>query len=646
MSDNRRLPFQGLNEEAALRTILEGTATVTGERFFQALVLNLAKALKTHGAWVTEYFPEDRRLKALAFWMGGEWVYGYETPIDGTPCGDVIDNKELVHFPDNILAIYPDEADLIHSGAVSYLGAPLLDVDGTILGHLAVLDQRPIPEEPRVHALFKIFAARAAAELQRLRAEKEVREREEKLGRLVDSAMDAIIELDADLCVTRLNPAAEKVFQCPMADMRGKSFSAFLAGGERDRVRTLIQDLDGRPSDQQYIWIPGGLTALRADGNEFPAEATLSRFDVQRHTFHTLILRNVHDRLEAEQKIRTLTEEAEYLKKELQELHHVDSIIGQSEALLRTLRDIKQVAETEATVLIQGETGTGKEVMARTIHAASRRKDKPFIKVNCAAIPGTLIESEFFGHEPGAFTGATKKRDGRFTLADGGTIFLDEVGELPLDLQSKLLRVLQEGEFDPVGSSHTKKVDVRVLAATNRDLEKEVQTGKFREDLYYRLNVFPITVAPLRERGDDIGLLASSYVTKFAKQMGRSIHPLSADCIRRLQAYSWPGNIRELQNVIERAVITSHNGYLNLDRALPEQREEACEKEERESLDVSNEPICTIQEFQELERQNILRALKAANWRVAGTSGAAKLLGMNQSTLASRMRALGIQRPS
>ncbi|MDT7041423.1 sigma-54 interaction domain-containing protein [Candidatus Nitronereus thalassa] len=645
MKSDQPLPIHDLDEEAALHTILEGTATETGERFFQALVQNLSKALGTHGAWVTEYFPETRRLKALAFWMGGEWIHGYETPIDGTPCGEAIDSKELVHFPDNILSIYPDEVDLIKAKAVSYLGAPLLDVDGTVLGHVAVLDRRPIPDEPRVHALFRIFAARAAAELQRLQAETQVREREEKLGRLVDSAMDAIIELNSTLCVTRVNPAAEKVFLCKMTDMQGQPFFKFLSIGDRARVKTLIEELDAHPVDQQYLWIPGGLTALRTDGNEFPAEATLSRFQVHRQTFHTLILRNVHDRLEAEQKIRTLTEEAEYLKKELQELQHFDSIVGESEALLRTLRDIRQVAETEATVLIQGETGTGKEVMARAIHAASRRKDKPFVKVNCAAIPATLIESEFFGHEPGAFTGATKKRDGRFTLADGGTIFLDEIGELPLDLQSKLLRVLQEGEFDPVGSSQTRKVNVRVLAATNRDLEKEAKAGTFREDLYYRLNVFPITVPPLRERGKDIGLLASNFATKFAKQMGRSIQPLSADCVQRLQAYSWPGNVRELQNVIERAVITSINGQLNLERALPEQKKDTG-IQGGTTVALSNDRIHTVQELQEIERQNILRALKVTDGRVSGENGAAKLLGMNQSTLASRMKTLGIQRPS
>ena len=645
MALNDSQPLQRFDEEAALRTILEGTATETGERFFHSLVFNLAKALNTHGAWVTEFFPETRRLRALAFWMGDNWLEGWEMNITGTPCEAVIQNARLVRFPDNLLDLFPTDPDVIQVKAVSYMGMPLTDLDGKILGHLAVLDTHPMPEEPKVEALFRIFAARAAAELRRIRAETGVREREAKLARLVDSAMDAIIELDSGLCVTRVNPAAENVFQCQSANMQGQPFSRFLAVGDRARVPELIQELNLRPADKQYLWIPGGLAALRTDGEEFPAETTVSRFEVHRQTFYTLILRNVHDRLEAEQKIRTLTEETQYLKAELQELQQFGAIVGKSEVLLRTLKEIQQVAGTDATVLIQGETGTGKEIMARAIHAASGRKARPFVKVNCAAIPATLIESEFFGHEPGAFTGATKKRDGRFTLADGGTIFLDEIGELPLELQGKLLRVLQEGEFEPVGSSRTKKVDVRVLAATNRDLGKEVNAAKFREDLFYRLNVFPITVPPLRERGADIGLLASNFVSKYAKQMGRTVLPLTPDFVRRLQAYPWPGNVRELQNVIERAVITSQDGRLNLDRAMPEQAKNVKQQSHVVSQ-VTVERIRTAQEFQELERENILRALHAAKWRVSGENGAAALLGMNSSTLASRMKSLHIQRPS
>ena len=636
------LPFHDLDVDASLRTILEGTATETGERFFAALVENLARALNTHGAWVTEYFAESRRLRALAFWMGGQWIHGWEMVVDGTPCEQVIDQRCLIHIPDNLLDLYGNDPDVRAVGAASYMGMPLLDLDGKILGHLAVLDMRPMPKEPRAQALFQIFAARAAAELRRLRAEKQVREREEKLGRLVNSAMDAIIELDRNLNVTGVNAAAEKVFGCSSRQIVGQPFTGFLSPDSRETLATLIVEIDLRPEGERYAWIPGGLKAICASGEEFPAEATLSRFDMGREPFYTLILRNVNARFQAQQKIRSLTVETEYLREEIKALQNFDEIVGQSEPLLRLLHDVREVAQTDATVLILGETGTGKELVARAIHLASRRGDKPLVKVNCAAIPATLIESEFFGHEQGAFTGATKKRDGRFALAHGGTIFLDEVGELPIDLQVKLLRVLQEGEFEPVGSSQTRKVDARVLAATNRDLQQAIRDGKFREDLYYRLNVFPIDVPPLRERGDDISLLASTFASKFAQRMGRFIEPLSEDCLRRLKAYSWPGNVRELQNVIERGLITSRDGRLNLDRALPESGRVTAT--EALSSEGTARRVRTAKELEALERTNLMDALEATGWRVAGENGAAQLLGMKPTTLSSRMKALGVER--
>ena len=635
-------PLQDLETDVALRAILEGTATETGQQFFAALVQNLAKALGTHGAWVTEYFPEQRRLRALAFWMDGQWVQDYEVDIAGSPCEQVIDKRQLVHFPDRLVELFPDDPEVADNGAVSYLGVPLLDTDGSILGHLAVIDRRPIPEDPRVHAIFKIFAARAAAELQRLRAETEVREREEKVGRLLGSAMDAIIELDEGLRILRVNPAAERVFRCRDTTMVGQDFRRFVEEKDGDRLATLIDALDARPEGARSSWIAGGLTARCPEGGSFPAEATISRFELHHRKYTTLILRNIHDRMEAEQKIQSLTAEAELLREELQALHPDGALIGESQALRQVLGDIAQVAGTDTTVLIMGETGTGKELAARAIHAASGRRERPLVIVNCAAIPSTLIESEFFGHEPGAFTGATKKREGRFSLAHKGTIFLDEIGELPLDLQAKLLRVLQEGEFDPVGSSTTRKVDVRVLAATNRDLAAAVKQGTFREDLYYRLNVFPVRLPPLRERGDDVVRLASAFAQRFAAKMGRTLAPLATDDARRLQAYSWPGNVRELQNVIERAVITSTDGRLNLARALPEPTTPAS------LASGTSEPtsgtIRTAKELEELERNNILRALDAAKWKVSGEQGAAKLLGLNASTLSSRMKALKIQK--
>jgi PAS domain S-box-containing protein len=603
--------------DAVLRAIVEGTVAHTGEEFFLALVRHLCDALGTSGAWVTEYVAGSRRLRALAFWLDGQPVPDYEYPLAGTPCEPVIDGRRLVHIPDRVIELYPQDPDLKGAGAVSYMGIPLEDADGTLLGHLAVLDRHPLPASPRTEAVFRIFAGRAAAELRRLRADARIREREQKLRRLVEGTMDAIVELDRDLRVTLANPAATALFGWPVEHMDGADFTRFLAEDGVETLRRHLHELGERRS----VWIPG-LRARTARGAIFPAEATLSRAGPA----WILVLRNLNDRLEAEA-----------LRQEVHELRGPGEILGRSEAMRRVLREVQEVGETEASVLIAGETGTGKELVARAVHAASSRRARPFVAVNCGAVPASLIESEFFGHVKGAFTGATAARKGRFALADGGTIFLDEVGELPLDVQVKLLRVLQEGEFEPVGSSETRRVSVRVIAATNRDLLQEVRDGRFRADLYYRLNVFPIAVPPLRERGEDVVLLASEFAKRFATALRRTVEPLSEACARRLRGYAWPGNVRELQNVIERAVITAHDGRLNLERALPE-----ADAGPR----VAGGAILTEAEMRELERRNILRALEATGWRVAGPDGAARQLGAKPSTLNSRMKALGIRRPA
>jgi PAS domain S-box-containing protein len=628
-------PGPGRDEHAALRMILEGTASETGERFFTALVENLARALDTHGAWVTEYLPETRRLRALAFRLGDDWIRDYEHPIDGTPCRVAIEERRLVHYPERILEFYPEEQTLRAVGAVSYMGVPLTDLDGTILGHMAVMDRRPMPERTESVTIFEIFAGRAAAELRRLRAERALRAREVQLAGLFDSAMDAIVQLDGGLRVMEMNPAAERTFGLSRGDAGAPDLNRLLQADDAARIEALARELVTQPPHQRSRWIGGGLTGRTAQGAAFPAEGTLSLFELDGRRHFTLIVRNVNDRMEADRRIRSLTDETEYLRAELREVGRSGEIMGRSEALIQVLHELGQVAPTDATVLILGETGTGKELFARALHAASGRRDRAFIKVNCAAIPGTLIESEFFGHERGAFTGSTGKRDGRFTLADGGTIFLDEVGELPIDLQGKLLRVLQEGEFEPVGSSRTRKVDVRVVAATNRDLFRAIGEGKFREDLYYRLSGFPVTLPPLRDRGDDVVLLAEEFARRFAERLGRRVEPLSPAMAEQLRAGAWPGNIRELQNVVERAVITARDGRLNFDRGLPAARRPAS---------GDSEDLLTVDDLTRLERENLRRALERAGWKVAGDTGAARLLGMAPSTVTSRMKALGLRR--
>lgn len=632
------------DEDAALKNIVLGTATHTGEDFFRSLVENMSLALGTEGAWITEYISETRKLRGLAFLMGGTWIEDYEYDIAGTVCEEVIIDDKFVHYPENIIDFFPDNPILKELNAVSYMGVPLKDLDGKALGYIAVLDTKEIPADPKLIGIFNIFSARAAAELQRLRAETQVREREQKLSQLVGSTMDTIIELDGRAQVKMVNPAGEELFGISETQMKGKDIYEFLTKESQIKLTELLKELYLLPQEKRNLWIAGGLIAKTASGREFATEATLSGFELDGEAFYTVILRNVNERLEAESKINTLIDETRYLQEEINELADYNEIIGQSQAIKKVFNEISQVAQTDATVLITGETGTGKELVARAIHNQSKRGDKPLIKVNCAAISPALMESEFFGHEKGAFTGATSKREGRFSLADGGTIFLDEVGELPLDLQSKLLRVLQEGEFDPVGSSKTVNVDVRVICATNRNLNELTKEGKFREDLFYRLNVFPIDVPPLRDRPDDIALLARAFVEKCAKRFGRNLGTLSVNVIERLKSYSWPGNIRELHNVLERSFITSSGPELELDHSIPENGSPKPSGDVNLSAKTEGKFI-TEQDFKKLEYDNLLNALESTSWQIYGASGAAELLGMNPSTLRSRIKTLGIKRP-
>ena len=336
---------------------------------------------------------------------------------------------------------------------------------------------------------------------------------------------------------------------------------------------------------------------------------------------------------------RQLELENEYLREEVSAGGAFGEIIGSSPALRNTTRQIELVAETDASVLITGESGTGKELVAREIHRRSRRRDGPMIKVNCAAIPRDLYESEFFGHVEGAFSGAVRDRAGRFEAADGGTLFLDEIGEIPLELQGKLLRVLQEGTFERIGESNTRKVDVRIIGATNRDLRHEVEEGRFRQDLYYRLNVFPISVAPLRERKEDIAALAGRFL-ETACRRSHLPHPrLTKVALEALNRYDWPGNIRELQNVIERAVITSKGPSLQIELPSPTDRREVSRQRE----DPEEERVYSDLELRQLERANIVRALGMTNGKVSGPDGAAALLGIKSSTLSSRIKSMKIR---
>ncbi len=351
------------------------------------------------------------------------------------------------------------------------------------------------------------------------------------------------------------------------------------------------------------------------------------------------LLQEVEVRRSTERELKEALEEIErmkdrlekenlYLQEEIRLTQHFEDIVGQSDALKYVLFRVEQVAPTDATVLILGETGTGKELIARALHQASPRKDRLMVKVNCAALAPNLIESELFGHQKGAFTGAGTQQQGRFEVADGTTLFLDEIGDLPLELQAKLLRVLQDGEFERLGSSRTIRVDVRVVAATNRNLKEEVTRGRFREDLWYRLNMFPITVPPLRQRREDIPLLANVFATRFAKKLGRQVCRIEPAALEAMTGYRWPGNIRELENVIERAVIISQGPDLVVE--LPAMTDQV--KDDSRTLE-------------EVERRHILRVLEESAWKIEGRGGAARVLKLNPGTLRSRMKKLGIERP-
>jgi transcriptional regulator with GAF, ATPase, and Fis domain len=326
-----------------------------------------------------------------------------------------------------------------------------------------------------------------------------------------------------------------------------------------------------------------------------------------------------------------LQEENIYLREEIEVVHNFQEIIGQSQVIKHLLKKVTQVASTDATVLLLGETGTGKELIARAVHNSSIRKDRALVKVNCAALPHNLIESSLFGHKKGAFTGAVSDNTGKFELADGGTIFLDEIGELPLELQTKLLRVLQDGEFEKLGQPNAIKVDVRVIAATNRNLEKMIETKKFRQDLYYRLNVFPIKCPPLRDRKGDVPILAKYFIDKYNLKIGRNVSRISKKIINIFESYHWPGNVRELENIIERALIISQGEELTIGNWFYQDGHQ------------SNDD--TTSTLQDIECKHIKKILESTSWRVSGKGGAAEKLGLKPTTLEARMRKLGILRP-
>src|SRR5437899_3356062 len=548
-----------LPEDAALRAIVQGVVADTGDRFFSSLVQHLAVALNVPYAFVTEFAADRTRFRSLALWARGALAPNFEVPLAGTPCETVL-NGQTSHHPRNLQALFPEDKALVDWRAESYCGVPMVDASGAVIGHFAVVDDKPMEDSARAVAIMQIFAARAVAEIERLRFEKALAESEERLRDLFDEAPIAYVHEGLDSRFIRPNRAAMKSLGIKPEEVDGtygKSFIPDTPDAQR-RLREAFESI-GRGTDTGGVELE-----LRRKDNGKPVWIQWwSRPDPSGQYTRTMFI-DITERVLMEREKARLEAQNTYLQEEIRSEHNFGEIVGSSPALVDVLRQVDQVAPADSRALIIGETGTGKELIARAIHDRSGRKARPLVKVNCGAISAGLVESELFGHVKGAFTGALANRDGRFKVADGGTIFLDEVGELPLDTQVKLLRVLQEQEFEPIGSSKTVKVDVRIIAATNRDLSAAVTEGKFRRDLYYRLNVFPIRVPPLRERIADVPLLMSFFLQRFAKKLGKPVKKVSEETVRSLTGYPWPGNIRELQYVIERAILLSPGDTLVL----------------------------------------------------------------------------------
>ena len=552
---------------------------------------------------------------------------------------------------------------------------------------LVILDTRRQPHHVEVYAsspehsswLLLTLIDRNQAEHRRAKAElgrqhrlgkvgwqrvEQVFERIEKQNQLILSAAgEGIYGLDADGKTTFVNPAAERILGWSAQDMVGHDAHLMFHHSHADGQHFPVQQCpihasfsDGQVHrvDNEVFW--------HKNGEGIPVEYTSTPiFEMGRLVGAVVLFRDISERLRAEQQLRDALIEVESLRQRLElenqylqeeikaELDH-QNIIGNSPALKKLLQQIEMVAPTDANVLITGESGTGKELIARAIHAASQRSERPLIRVNCAAIPRDLFESEFFGHVKGAFTGAVRDRSGRFELADGGTLFLDEIGEIPLELQSKLLRVLQDQQIERVGENRTKEVDVRVIAATNRDLRSMIEAGLFREDLYFRLHVFPLVSTPLRQRTEDVPLLAEYFLQRACQKFNKPGVRIAPEQMRVLQRYPWPGNIRELENVIERQVIVTQNRHVTFDELLesgtqanghPDTRKEVT-AEITDLLSGTGTQFLTESMLQQCQKESAVLALKHSRGKVSGPEGAAVKLGLRPTTLASRLRKWGI----
>ena len=580
-----------------------------------------------------------------------------ETGREPGLCASAILSADLYQVSDAAIDVRTLTNPLVTGslGLRFYAAAPLRTHDGFNLGTLCIIDREPREltqaEGERLTKLATLvmdqielrLAARRTAALEQTQRELNeqlrtanlaIRENGERFRDLFEEAPIGYVYEGLDTRFVRANRAAMKMLGIQpeeVATTFGKSLVADTPENKR-RLREAFEAIEGGKEAGEVV------LELRRKDNGHPVWVEWwSKPDASGGHTRTVIV-DITKRILLEQEQARLQAQNSYLYEEILTEYNFGAVIGESPALQKVMQQTQLVAPTDASVLISGESGTGKELIARAIHEQSQRKGQVLIKVNCSAIPDSLFESEFFGHVRGAFTGALKDKAGRFELADGGTMFLDEIGEIPLAMQAKLLRVLQEQEIERVGDTKTRKVNVRIIAATNRDLKKDADDGRFRQDLYYRLNVFPIVLPPLRERREDIPLLVTHFAKKCSQQMGRPTPKITRAAMTELAAHDWPGNIRELQNAVERAVIITQEGPLQFDLPKPRPAEE--------SKTPAQAPVApgllTREALKLQERENIVRALKQVDGKVFGPGGAAEMLGMKPTTLSSRIKALGI----
>lgn len=637
--------------------IAQGVSGETGDVFFHSLVHHLGRALQAEYVLVGALRPESKRVATLAVYAHGREAAPFEYALAGTPCENVIEQR-LCSYPSRVQQLFPDDKMLVEMRAEGYAGSPMIDSNGRCLGLICAITQRPLANPKLAEALLQIFAARAEGELERKNYEEALAQSEKRFRSFVTNSTEAIARIELEQAIPMDLPEREQIellYQYGyVADCNDQAAQLFGRAQAAGLIGTRINELAPRLYPDQIESLRAG---IRSRWNVSQVERTVmgrSLLMTRKGIIEDdklrggwVIVRDITELKQSEAEVRRLNVELEgriqeltelkgrleqdnaYLLEEIRADHNLGEMVGSSPQFRELTERIQLIASTSATVLICGETGTGKELVARAIHDLSTRSRRPLVKVNCAAISANLVESELFGHVKGAFTGATERRAGRFEYANGGTLFLDEITELPLELQPKLLRVLQEQEFEPVGTNHTVKVDVRLIAATNRDLADAVRDGRFRIDLYYRLMVVPVDVPPLRERREDIPALAAHFISRLSRQFGRRVEGISEATMRQLMAYDWPGNIRELENVLARAIVLSRGSTLDISTFGGQ----------------SNVPEEHPRGLEEAERRHIQSVLISTRWVVEGPKGAAAILNLNPSTLRSRMKRLRIQRP-